>query len=278
MVKKSHRTRAFYQRIFGSSSKCPIIVKRIRADVANSVLSCYREWEFQFILKGKGFYFIAGNKYLFQPNTVLVINPKQAHYFALTPGSMMDKWTLVFLPSFLRDSAMLRALSSVPHQASPTDREAAAMVLLLNRMQDELSRQERHWPEIVRHMVCEYLWLLQRAGARASPPPIIHPLVKQMTDYIEEHFAQRLSVPDMAKQFGYSESYLSHLFKRHTRFGIKHYLLQRRIAEARIQLEKNPGIKIAAVAQQVGFDHFPVFNRMFKMLVGTTATVYSRNC
>ena len=274
---QSRRTRTVYERLFGPSSKYPVVVYRSRINVPNTVLGYHREWEFQLILKGKGFYSIAGKKYWFRPNTVFAINPNQAHYYVLTSGSMMDKWTLIFSPVLLRDSAVLRALSSVPHQAALTDREAATMVLLLNRMQDELRRQDRHWPEIVRLMLGEYLWLLQRAGARASPPPVIHPLAKQLTDYIEQHFAQRLSVPELAKQFGYSEGYLSHLFKRHTQFGIKHYLLQRRIAEARIQLEENPGIKMAAVAQQVGFENFSVFNRMFKLLVGITPAVYSRN-
>jgi AraC-like DNA-binding protein len=240
-------------------------------------LAYHRACEFQFILKGRGFYFIAGEKYAFRPNMVFAIHPDQPHYYALTPGCVMEKWLLMFLPAFLRDATLKRLLSAVPCQASPTETEVAAMVLLFHRMHDELSRHEAHWMEIVRLKLGEFLWLLQRAGARPSTPPVINPLAQQIADHIERHFAQDLSVPEMAARFGYSESHLSHVFKDHMRFGIKQYILQRRMAEARRQLEENPRLKTASVAENVGFKNFGVFNRMFKLLVGITPAVYRRN-
>ena len=271
MKKKLH------ERIFYASSECPVKVGQGRGNVSRSALAYHREWEFQFILKGSGFYFIVDKKYAFQPNTVFAINPDQAHYFALTPGCMMEKWTLMFPPAILQDLSLKRALSAIPHQVSLTDLESAAVVLLFCRLKDELSRQEAHWQKIVRLKLEEFLWLLKRAGGRTAPTPVISPLVKQLTDYIEQHFTQDLSVPELAERFGYSAGYLAHVFKQHTQFGIKHYLLQRRIAEARRQLEENPGMKTAAVAEAVGFKDFGVFNRMFKLLVGITPAIYSRN-
>ena len=268
--------KSFHEKIF-CSSECPVRVDHGRGNVLRSALAYHREWEFQFILKGSGFYFIAGKKYAFQPNTVFTINPDLAHYYALTPGCMMEKWTLMFLPAMLRDLSLKRALSAIPHQVSLTDLESAAVVLLLRRLKDELSCQESHWQKIVHLKLEEFLWLLKRAGRRTAALPVINPLAKQLTDYIEHHFTQDLSIPELAAQFGYSAGYLAHIFKQHTHFGIKHYLLQRRIAEARRLLEENPGMKTASVAEHVGFNDFGVFNRMFKLLVGITPTVYSRN-
>lgn len=265
------------QKIFCSSSECPVKVDQGRGNVSRSALAYHREWEFQFILKGSGFYLIAGKKYAFQPNTVFVINPDQAHYYALTPGCMIEKWSLMFLPVMLQDVSLKHALSAIPHQVSLTDLESAAVILVLRRLNNELIRQEAHWREIVRLKLEEFLWLLKRAGQRTLPIPVISPLAKQLTDYIEQHFTQDLSVPELAERFGYSAGYLAHVFKRHTQFGIKHYLLQRRIAEARRQLEENPGMKTAAVAENVGFKDFGAFNRMFKLLVGITPAIYSRN-
>lgn len=266
-----------HEKIFWPSAKCPVALDRRRNNASHSILAYHREWEFQFILKGRGFYFIAGKKYAFHPNMVFAINPNQPHYYVLAPGCVLEKWLLMFLSSFLRDSILKRPLASIPRQAALTEHEVAAMVLLLHRMQDELNREEPHWKEIVRLKLGEFLWLFQRAGGRASPPPVVNPLAQQIADHIERHFAQHLSVPELAAKFGYSESHLSHVFKRHTGFGIKHYLLQRRIAEARRQLEENSNIKVAAVAENVGFENFGLFNRMFKLLVGVTPAVYCRN-
>ncbi|MFH1476614.1 MAG: AraC family transcriptional regulator [Verrucomicrobiota bacterium] len=253
------------------------MVCHVRGNVSYSTLTYHREWEFQFILKGSGFYFAAGNKYAFRPNAVFAISPNQAHYCVLTPGCMMEKWALMFLPAMVRDLSLKHALSAIPHQMSLTDLESAAVVLLFRRLKDELSRQEAHWRQIVRLKLEEFLWLLKRAGGRTVPMPIISPLAKQLTDYIEQHFTQDLSIPELAAKFGYSEGYLSHMFKQHTQFGIKHYLLQQRIAEARRLLEENPRMKTASVAENVGFKDFGIFNRMFKLLVGITPAVYRRN-
>jgi len=88
----------------------------------------------------------------------------------------MEKWTLMFLPAILRDLSLKRVLLAIPHQVALPDLESAAVVLLLRRMKDELSRQEKHWREIVRLKLEIFLWLLKRAGGRPSPPPFISPL------------------------------------------------------------------------------------------------------
>lgn len=276
MAGRGRTMKSHYERIVFSSAEYPVKVDHSRGSAFDSILACHREWEFQFILKGDGAYFIAGKKYAFRPNAVFTVNPSRTHYFVLTPGCMMEKWALMFLPAVLHAS-LQRVLSDIPPQVSLTDIESAAIVLLLRRLKDELNRREAHWREIVRLKLEEFIWLLKRAGARPAPLPVISPLAKQLTDYIDQHFTQDLRVAEMAERFGYSESYLSHTFKRHTQFGIKHYLLQRRIAEARRLLEENPGMKMAFVSKNVGFKDFGVFNRIFKLLVGTTPAVYSRN-
>ncbi len=45
--------------------------------------------------------------------------------------------------------------------------------------------------------------------------------------------------------------------RRHTGCGFKHYVIERRIAEAKLLLRNEPQLKIAAVAEAVGFKSFP---------------------
>ncbi len=274
---KKHRVRLFHEKKFPYLPEFPVVVSCDLGNVPPSVLAYHREWEFQFIIKGKGFYFIADKIYLFRPNTVFLVNPNQPHYYVTTPEHKIEKWKLIFSPVILRDLNLTRALSAIHCQVSLTEKEAVAMVLLFHSMNDEFNRQEKHWKKIVLFKIGEFLWMLKRASGRATPPPVINPLVQQLAGYIEQHFAQQLSIPELAARFGYSAGYLSHVFKRHTQFGIKHYLLQRRIAEAKRQLEENPGMKVSSVAENVGFESFGVFNRMFKLLLGITPTVYRRN-
>lgn len=269
--------RLFYEKKFPYLPEFPVMARRDIGSVPPSVLACHGEWEFQLVLKGKGFYYIVGNIFSFRPNTVLMIKPGQPHYYMTTPEHKIEKWKLIFLPSVLREFNLARLLSAVPCQTLLTEKEAAAMLLLFHSMNDELNRREKHWKDIVRCKMKEFFWMLKRAGERKTALPVINPLVQQMVDYIDASFAQRLNIPGLAARFGYSPGHLSHMFKRNTQFGIKHYLLQRRIAEAKRQLAENPVMKVSAVSESVGFESFGVFNRMFKALVGITPAVYRRN-
>jgi YesN/AraC family two-component response regulator len=58
--------------------------------------------------------------------------------------------------------------------------------------------------------------------------------------------------------------------------GIKHYLLHRRILEAKRLIETKPYLKSGIVAEKVGFDNFFLFRRAFKRLTGVTAGEYRR--
>ena len=274
---QERRRRIFHEKKFPYMPEFSVMVRRDLGIVPSSVLAYHREWEFQLILKGRGFYSIAGEIYLFRPNTVFAIAPNRTHYYMTTPEDKIEKWKLIFLPHVLRGLKLAGILSSIPCRVSLTEKEAAAMVLLFHSLNEELNLKEEFWKKLALCRICELIWLLKRAGKRTLPRPVETPLARQITEYIDLNFARRLSIPELAARFGYSPGHLSHIFKQHTQFGIKHYLLQRRIAEARRQLEENPGIKVNAVAGSVGFENFGVFNRMFKLLIGVTPAVYRRN-
>lgn len=265
------------EKIFGLLPECPVRLEWCRGRFDRTALAHHKECEFQFFLKGRGVYFISGLKYNFRSNMVLSIHPRKSHCSVMAPGCLLEKWRLMFKPEFLNNAKLRRLVETAPPQATLTAAETAAITLLFSRLKDEFDRQEAHWLEIARLKLGEFLWLLHRAGARPVPAPVENQLAAQIAEYLERKFAHPLRIAELAELFGYSESHLAHVFKEHMQVGIKQYAIQRRIAEARRQLEENPEIKMAAVAESVGFQNFGVFNRNFKQLTGVTPTVYSRN-
>ena len=100
----------------------------------------------------------------------------------------------------------------------------------------------------------------------------------QLRKHMESHVGDpRCTVTQIAEQFGYSLNYLSSFFKAATGIGIKQYLLQYRIIMARQILDENAGLKIEAVARQVGFNHYRNFTRAFAALTGITPGIYRKN-
>lgn len=88
-------------------------------------------------------------------------------------------------------------------------------------------------------------------------------IIKKIMEYSEKHYAQKISLDDIARIVKYSKSYLSAFFKAST--GVNYYdcLTRIRLRYATIQLIKTQK-PIAAIALDNGFADVKSFNAFFK--------------
>lgn len=91
--------------------------------------------------------------------------------------------------------------------------------------------------------------------------------VQKMLDYIRDHYAQRITITDMAWQLHYSETFLIRLFGREMGMKFTDYLNRYRIREA-IPLILDPANRISEVAERCGFSDYKYFNAVFKKYLG----------
>lgn len=93
--------------------------------------------------------------------------------------------------------------------------------------------------------------------------------VRQALQYIEENYAQPLTVTEIARCFNVSPSYLSQCFKQETGVSIKRYLIIRRMQQAK-HLLLTTDQPVGTVALAVGYDDYRQFSKMFKSCTGVT--------
>lgn len=94
-----------------------------------------------------------------------------------------------------------------------------------------------------------------------------------ITDYINEHFAEDLTLEDAADLAGFSKYHFSRLFKQYTDTSFYKYLNQKRISHAK-KLLLDPQISVTDVALQSGFTSLSAFLRMFKQMNQCTPTEF----
>lgn len=92
-------------------------------------------------------------------------------------------------------------------------------------------------------------------------------------DYINEHFAEDLTLEDVAGKAGFSKYHFTRLFKQFTGYSFYKYLNHKRI-ECAEKLLIDPDISITEVAIQSGFSSLSSFIRMFKQLKECTPTEF----
>ena len=93
--------------------------------------------------------------------------------------------------------------------------------------------------------------------------------------YMEEHFAEDISLADIAEYFKLTPTYCSAVIKESTGNGYSQNLITIRMKHAR-ELLKNTDLKIYEIAVQTGYKDVKYFNRIFKKETGITPAVMCR--
>jgi len=99
------------------------------------------------------------------------------------------------------------------------------------------------------------------------------PMITKAKDFIREHHAEDLSLPQVAQFAHASPCYYCKLFKRATGLTFTQFLSRVRIESCK-KLLINPQLRVSEIAYEVGFQSLTQFNRVFQKLLGQSPTDY----
>lgn len=99
--------------------------------------------------------------------------------------------------------------------------------------------------------------------------------MQRVMAYINEHYAQPLTLDEIADAFFISKSYLSHEFVRYTNTSVYEYIQFRRICGAKLLIAS--GVSLTDAAFQSGFNSYSSFLRTFRKTAGISPTDFQRN-
>lgn len=152
---------------------------------------------------------------------------------------------------------------------------------LIETVDDELREKKPYYQNIIKANLREFWYLIKR-----NLPPSNSALqsqskrnnmlsdLHQLLSYMDEHYADNISLEFAASKMNFSESHFSKVFKRLTGINFVTYLNLIRIEQAAAQLQ-NTSNKITTIALNCGFNNIRTFNRVFKEITGYTPTEFS---
>lgn len=153
---------------------------------------------------------------------------------------------------------------------------------LYGSISSELEQRGSYYREVVKARIREVWFLLMRCLPRGNAnKPSLSRRMEQLNDfqqllsYMEEHFAEDISLADAAARVGFSESHFSKTFKKMTGINFVTYLNMLRVEHAARRL-KNSSDRITDVALSCGFDNVRTFNRVFKDVTGSTPSAFAK--
>jgi len=99
------------------------------------------------------------------------------------------------------------------------------------------------------------------------------PVVARAKQFIQEHYAEELSLGQVAAAAHSSIFYFCKLFRKTTGTTFTEYVSRTRVEQAK-RLLLNHNLRISEIAFKVGFQSLTHFNRVFKHITGESPTVY----
>ncbi len=100
-------------------------------------------------------------------------------------------------------------------------------------------------------------------------------VMKEITDYINQHYNEDLKSEKLAEMAGYSKYHFTKVFKDFTGKTVVEYINQLRLNKS-IDLLLNFDLTISEIAFELGYDNVSYFIKRFKTMTGKSPSQYKK--
>lgn len=228
--------------------------------------------EILYIDRGSGRYLVGKREYAVEEGDVVICNagilhgeaPFEKHEIE-TYCCALDEVSLPGLPqNHLLDQQYKPVISM-----GKSSKHLKNMMKTLHEMNSEKSYEREllnHLAEVVFGIVQERLEE-KKWSVRENKDQKKEYLVRQITEYLDQHYTSTVTLKEIGDQFFISPSTLSHVFKKETGLSPMQYVIHRRIGEAQTLLMETK-LPIHTIEEQLGFGSSVHFSALFKKYVG----------
>lgn len=240
----------------------------------------HEEMEIIYIKEGTLHVRIEGRDYEGKKNDMFFVNPRELHlmgsqdtgvryYTLLFPllflsfQSMDDLERNLFLP--LRQGQLLFPAKGSDCKCEQEIRRLLDEVIMVNDKNKKRSQTEEMQRQIqtrilllemVQYIAKEDGFLLPEQGRSTN-------MQREMLDYIQNHFTEKLTLEDLAEEFHLSPKYISRYFKQHFSLAFSSYVIHLRLSCAKNLLETTEN-SVTEIALLSGFPNVSHFIRSFR--------------
>jgi AraC-like DNA-binding protein len=254
----------------------------------NLSLHSHEFFELAYVAEGKGFHYVEnevqpiyrgqvhvipmGVSHVFRPTSINVIKDPLVVYNCIFTPQLID----ILIP-FATDSPIVAHLEEFKeetlHYYSVFDDDAAIGKLFLSLYREyslPQSGSSTYLNTLLLQLIVTIFRLKNDENLKQFPKPT---RFLQVLNYIEQSYAEDITLSHLAGVFQWSDRHFQRLFKQHTGQTFHHYLQSLRIQKSCDQL-RGSQLKISRIAEAVGYKDIHSFTALFKRIVGETPSSY----
>lgn len=228
-----------------------------------------------FVEGGKRHLWCKGREYDLTSGDLILFNPRDNHYCAPINGEILD-----YRAVNIQAEVMTKAVKEITGKKfTPHFTQNVVYQSDITQSLSELYHTIiNHEPEFKKDEAFFFLLeqILQEYAEPFEEIDISEPnqQIKQLCNYMEEHFSENISLDDMLAMTSFGKSYLLRSFTKQVGVSPYRYLQTIRLEKAKKFLEE--GIFPIDAANMAGFSDQSHFTNFFKEYIGLTPKQYQR--
>ena len=232
-------------------------------------------WQIIIGAAGSGNVIVDSSRQLLRPWDILLLPPGTAHSYE-NAGDDAHPWIVHFL-GFTGSSCQRLMLDMRFHKAGIYHLKSREHCLwhlenftdiLTSEMPDKNRLLSKELYSFLLDISTESFYIETTAGRHDGS------LATDIILYLEEHYAEDISLRDLSEHLGKTPEYLCTCFRRETGDTIIRQLTRIRIGHARLLLLESPELSARAVGERCGFRSASYFGKVFKEYTGMTPQNY----
>ena len=161
----------------------------------------------------------------------------------------------------------------------PSDEGYREIKALLFEIFKMIRQKDRHYELLLKSKLEELIYLLYfyRLVERKTSDDHYrkNEKIREIIDYINQHYAENLTIEKLSELMGYSKTDFMTIFKQHTGTSCTEFIIQARLNAACEEL-RNSVKPVLEIATNVGFNNLSNFNRQFKHYYDQTPSQYRK--
>ncbi|MBQ6129756.1 MAG: helix-turn-helix transcriptional regulator [Lachnospiraceae bacterium] len=203
---------------------------------------------------------------------------KTCYTFFFDRSIITGQYGSIFEEKYVNPITMCRDLDCIPIR--PHNKAGLRMMTLIDEMVSFFKTEEFGYEMKSRSALSE-LWLLlleetkDVRKASGSMDPTDSMRMKQMMNYVHDHFRDKIYLDEIASSAGISPRECARCFKRQIGFTPMDYLNQYRVRMAAEEL-KTSSKSISAIGEECGFASDSYFGKIFRQYMNCSAREYRR--
>lgn len=225
---------------------------------------------FQYTLNGRGQIDIDGITYELKPGVAFLVDIPSQHRYYLPETS--SEWEFIFITLYGKEALKCLDLIKMRHgQIIHLDSNSAPVTHIFNLLEKATGNELQDAYESSA-MAYSFLMQLTRHVLNNEHQSWPESVTKAVL-YIQQHFAEPISLDDIVEIAGMSKYHFTRLFQQYSHTTPMKFLTKVRMEQA-MKLLKNEKLTIDEIAQEVGYANGNYFNKVFRSFIGVSPGKY----